>query len=69
MPRVALGIFVFANEAMASVRLDSGSLIGRSLLGRISVPVQQISKVVPINLRYRRTLLTPWNCPARSTLL
>jgi len=54
-PLAALGLFAFANAAFASVRLDSGVLIGRSLLGRIAVRVDEITRIVPINLSYLPT--------------
>ncbi len=57
----ALGVFSFANVAVATVRLDAGTLRGRTLLGRVAVPVDEITRIVPINLRYRRSLWTLWN--------
>lgn len=64
-PLIILGLVIFANAAFASVQLEAGVLTGRSLLGRIAVRVDQISKIVPINLSYRRTLLMPWNRRAK----
>ena len=62
---IALGVLIFANTAMARIQLESGVLTGRSLLGRITVPVVEITRIVPINLSYRRTFLMPWKRSAR----
>lgn len=62
---VALGVFAFANTAASKLKLDAGMLTGRSLLGHVDVRVDQISRIVPINLKYRRTFLMPWNRSAR----
>jgi hypothetical protein len=64
-PLIALGALMFANAALARLRLESSVLTARSLLGRITVPVNQITRVVPINLSYRRSLLMPWKRSAR----
>jgi len=64
-PLVALGIFAFANTAASSLRVQAGVLTGRSLLGRIVVRVDEIERVVPIDISYRRSLLMPWKRSAR----
>ena len=60
-----LGLFAFANTAASTFRLDGGTLTSRSLLTRVEVPVDQIARVVSIDLTYRRTILMPWNRTAR----
>jgi len=74
VPLAALGLFAFANAAFASIRFESGVLIGRSLLGRIAVRVDEITRIVPINLSYRPMPVWPlvglwlvmrWSRPAR----
>jgi hypothetical protein len=64
-PLVILGLVIFTNSALASLQLNQGVLSARSLLGRGQVDVDQITTVVPINLRYRRTLVMPWNRSAQ----
>ena len=59
------GLFAFANSAFSYLRLDRGLLRGRSLLGRIDVPVEQITRIVPVNLSYNQTVQLPWNRSAR----
>lgn len=62
---VALGMFAFANAAGSYLRVEAGALTGRSLLGRVEIQVDEIARVVPINLSYRRALLMPWKRTAR----
>jgi hypothetical protein len=57
---VGLGVLMFANQAVSRLQLESNVLSGRSLLSRITVPVNRITRIVPINLSYRRTFLMPW---------
>ena len=64
-PLAALGIFAFANTAASYLRFEEGVLTGRSLLGRIDIPADEIARIVPINLSYRRSLLMPWKRSAR----
>jgi len=60
-----LGLLIFVNSAVARIQLESGILSASTLLGRRQVRVDQITKVVPIDLRYRRTVFTRWNRAAR----
>lgn len=65
---VLLALFAFTNVAVARIRLQSGALSGRTLLGRVEVPVNEITKIVPVNLGYRGTrgAWIPWNRPVRA---
>lgn len=60
-PAVILGVVILANSSLSRLQLDSGVLSARSLLARSHVRIDQITKIVPINLSYRRTLYTLWN--------
>jgi len=60
-PLVILGVVILVNSSLARLQLDSGVLQARSLLSRSHVRVDQITKIVPINLSYRRTIYTLWN--------
>ena len=64
-PLIILGVVIFANVALSRIRLVSGVLSARTLLGRGQVRVDQITKVVPTNLSFQRTLFTRWNRSAR----
>jgi len=64
-PLILLGLLIFANLAWSNLRLDSGVLRGRTLLGRRVVPVAEIARIVPVNLTYRRTPLMPWKRTAK----
>ena len=64
-PLILLGLLIFANPALSKLQLDSGFLTGKSLLDRRVIPVDQITRIVPVNLRYRRTLLMPWKRSAK----
>lgn len=60
VPLIALGAFAFANAAVSYLRVEGGMLTGRSLLGRVDIRVDEIARVTPINISYRRSLLMPW---------
>jgi hypothetical protein len=64
-PLIALAVLMFANAALARLQLESNVLIARSLLGKITVPLNQITRVVPVNLSYRRSVLMPLKRSAR----
>lgn len=64
-PLILLGAVIFANVALSRIQLASGVLSARTLLGRGQVRVDQITRVVPTNLSYERTLFTRWNRSAR----
>jgi hypothetical protein len=59
-PLILLGLLIFANPAWSNLKLASGMLVGRSLLGRRAIPVDQITRIVPVRLTYQRTILMPW---------
>ena len=59
-PLILLGLLIFANPAFSKLQLDSGVLRGRSLLDRRVIQLRDITRIVPIRLTYRRTLLMPW---------
>lgn len=62
---IVLGLVIFTNSALARTQLNGGVLSARSLLGRGQIRVDQITAIVPINLRYRRTFPVMWNRSAR----
>lgn len=64
-PALVLGVVIFVNSAVARIDLDSGLLSARTLLGGGQVRIEQITKILPINIGYRRTPFTPWNRSAR----
>lgn len=60
-----LGLLIFGNPALSHLQFASGVLAGKSLLDRRVIQVDKITKIVPVNLTYRRTLLMPWKRSAR----
>jgi hypothetical protein len=59
-PALAVGLFAFANAATSHLSLEAGVLTGRSLLGRIDVRVDEIKRIVPITVTWRRTFPIVW---------
>jgi hypothetical protein len=62
---IGLAAVIVGNVAVMRVRLDSGELSAGSLFVHSQVPIDAITRIQPIKIRYRRTLLIPWNRGAR----